>query len=158
MPFVPPRWPISCRHGKDRNKVCGLGRNLIRKGSWVLKVSESCFKMALSSKVRQLLMGMGAYAQTTKGFDRVAKAVSRKKMKGNTPSGAKPNIIQTDWIIKVVYTSPGAFTYGAGGRRVKAVSSREGLIFSWSSFSYYYIQRVNIQWHLSPIATKSGGG
>ena len=71
--------------------MCGLGRNLIRKGSWVLKVSESCFKMALSSKVRQLLMGMGAYAQTTKGFDRVAKAVSRKKMKGNTPSGAKPN-------------------------------------------------------------------
>lgn len=56
-----------------------------------IKVSESCFKMALSSKVRQLLMGMGAYAQTTKGFDRVAKAVSRKKMKGNTPSGAKPN-------------------------------------------------------------------
>lgn len=56
-------------------------------------------------------MGMGAYAQTTKGFDRVAKAVSRKKMKGNTPSGAKPNIIQTDWIIKVVYTSPGAFTW-----------------------------------------------
>ena len=52
--------------------------------------------MALSSKVRQLLMGMGAYAQTTKGFDRVAKAVSRKRMKGNTPSGAKPNIIQTD--------------------------------------------------------------
>ena len=47
--------------------------------------------------------------------------------------------------------------HGSGGRRVKAVSSREGLIFSWSSFSYYYIQRVNIQWHLSPIATKSGG-
>lgn len=53
-------------------------------------------------------MGMGAYAKTTKGFDRVAKAVSRKKMKGNTPSGAEL-IIQTDWIIKVVYTSPGAF-------------------------------------------------
>ena len=46
-------------------------------------------RMALSSKVRQLLMGMGAYAQTTKGFDRVAKAVSRKKMKGNTLSGEK---------------------------------------------------------------------
>lgn len=96
LPFVPPRWPISWRHGKDRSKVCGLGRNLIRKGSWVLKVSESCFKMALSSKVRQLLMGMGAYAQTTKGFDRVAKAVSRKKMKGNTPSGAKPNY--SNWL------------------------------------------------------------
>ena len=27
--------------------------------------------------------------------------------------------------------------HGSGGRRVKAVSSREGLIFSWSSFSYY---------------------
>ena len=51
--------------------------------------------MASSSKVRQLLMGMGAYAKTTKGFDRVAKAVSRKKMKGNTPSGAEL-IIQTD--------------------------------------------------------------
>lgn len=138
MPFVPPRWPISCRHGKDRNKVCGLGRNLIRKGSWVLKVSESCFKMALSSKVRQLLMGMGAYAKTTKGFDRVAKAVSRKKMKGNTPSGAEPNY--SNWLN---YKSSLHFTgclytlHGAGGSRVKAVSSREGLIFSWSSFSKY---------------------
>ena len=54
------------------------------------------FQDGVIFKVRQLLMGMGAYAQTTKGFDRVAKAVSRKKMKGNTPSGAKPNIIQTD--------------------------------------------------------------
>ena len=56
------------------------------------------------------------------------------------PQAVLSLIIQTDWIIKVVYTSPGAFWSaldGAGGRRVKAVSSREGLIFSWSSFSYY---------------------
>ena len=33
-------------------------------------------KMAASSKVRQLLMGIAAHAKTTKTFDRVAKEVN----------------------------------------------------------------------------------